>query len=220
MRTAAFILLILSACALAQTTRATIEPALLEKLNALDTKAAAIKDLSAKFEQQKITPLLKKPLTSRGSVSATRDVMLWTTDAPTATRMRVDDKALQLLYVEQKVLEVYPVQGKLGSLAANPLPRLSTLMEQFEVTGVGDVSGLVLRLTPRDAKLGEHVDHVIVELDQERGVVKRFELTDPDGERTIIRFEDYKLNVGLTAEDLSIRAPADARVVHPLERSQ
>jgi outer membrane lipoprotein-sorting protein len=209
----------------APTSQPATDPALLEKLTALDAKTATVTDLSAKFEQQKHTAMLRKPIVSSGVIKARGAVMLWETQKPDATVMRVDEKSLQLFYVKQKILEVYPIEGKLGALAANPMPRLKTLREYFSIAADNDklenepAGTIALRLTPLDAGMKQHVDNVRVRIDPERGLVSLFELTDPDGERTTIRFTDYKVNAGLDEKSLALDPPAGTQVVHPLDQA-
>jgi outer membrane lipoprotein-sorting protein len=186
-------------------------------LEAIDRKAADITDLTAAFEQEKHSPLLKKPLVSKGSVRARGSAMHWTTDSPRRTVMRVDAKSLQILYVDDKVLEVYPVEGKLAQLAASPLPRLSLLREQFTIEKIDEADdSLTLTLTPRDEKLKAHVDVVVVTIDRASAVIRSFNLTDPDGERTVIRFFDHKTNAGLDDASLELKPPEGTKIVHPL----
>jgi hypothetical protein len=141
--------------------------------------------------------------------------MLWDTVAPEPTRLRIDGRSLQLLYVREKVLEIYPLGGKLAALAASPLPRLATLREKFDLAPDpdGDAGGLSLVLTPRDAELRQYVGRVRVTLDENTGVVRRFELTDPDGERTEIAFDAPTLNAG-AATNLAV--PDGTKTVRPL----
>lgn len=197
----------------AQTTQAVDE-----KLQEIDRRAAAIKDLTATFEQRKISPLLKKPLVSRGTVSAKDAQMLWVTDSPRQTVMRVDATAIQLLYVEDKVLEIYPVDGKLAQMAASPLPRLGTMKDQFDIQiAEKSDSHITLNLRPTDKILAEYVEQVVVVIAIQSGVIEQFELTDPDGEKTVIRFSDHKINTGLTDADLKIDPPAGTKTVRPLD---
>ena len=104
------------------------------RLEAVDAKAARLRHLTAHFEQAKASPLLRAPLVSTGTLRATPAVMLWLTEAPSPTRMRIDGQSLALFYVDEKVLEIYPIDAKLAALAANPLPRLKPLREQFEIS--------------------------------------------------------------------------------------
>ncbi len=206
------IILLIAAVARAQSTQPA-DP----RLAAIDRKPDEITDLTASFEQEKHSPLLKKPLVSKGTVRAKGAAMLWTTDSPRKTVMRVDPKSLQILYMDDKVLEVYPVDGKLAQLAASPLPRLSLLREQFTIEKIDDQNDvLTLTLKPGDEKLKEHVDQVVVAIDKTSAVIRAFELTDPDGERTVIRFSDHRINTGLDDASLELKPPAGTKVVRPL----
>ncbi len=209
--------LLLCSLSLAQQSTQPTDPALQE----LDRRAGEIGDLTADFEQEKHSPLLKKPLVSRGVVRAKGSAMLWDTAEPQKTRMRVDGESLQLLYVDQKVLEVFPLQGKLAQLAASPLPRLKLLQEQFRIEGGRQSQGVATYvLTPIDPKLAEHVDKVVVAIDTANAAIARFELTDPDGERTIIHFRNHRINADLADDALQINAPEGTKVVRPLDGAQ
>ena len=134
--------------------------------------------------------------------------MLWETEKPEPTIMRIDDKQLELFYVDQKVLEVYNLTAKLGTAASNPVPRLAMLRDHFEIEKKSlSADALTLRLVPKTDALKQYVDDVVVEVDLQQGVAKQFTVTDPDGEQTIIRFSDYKLNAGVTDEQLKLTPP-------------
>ena len=200
------------------------QPSLDARLEAIDARTGQIEDLTASFVQAKQSPLLRDPLVTRGILKARPAAMLWDSQGQTPTRMSVDANLLRILYVDQNVLEEYPVRGNVAAMTASPLPRLAALRESFEIegdagAGLGAPEGgdtLALRLTPTNDEMLEHVDQVRVLLDAARGVVLVFEVTDPDGEVTTMRFADIETNVGLTDADLAMDAPADAKVVRPL----
>ena len=202
---------------------APLDDATLKRLDACDAKVATIKDLTATFEQKKFSPLLKKPLVSRGTLRVRGDTMLWLTETPELMTMRIDAESLQLLYRNQKSLEVYPIKGKMASMAASPLPRLATLREKFDLSVDPDVKAdarpavLAVLLTPKDADLKPFVDKVRVTLDEATGVVRTFELTDPDGERTEITFADPKPNTGLIEADVALDVPPGTKTTRPLD---
>lgn len=194
-------------------------------LAAIDAKAGAIRDLTADFTQQKFSPLLRDPITTHGTIASKGDAMLWQSNEPEPTRTRVDTSRLQIYYANRNTVEDYPIAGKLGSLAASPLPRLSALRERFTITATDEdgldgpprvASPVMLRLDPKEADVKQYVDHVCVLLDASRGLVVAFELTDPDGERTVIHFANLKTNVGLADDALKLNAPANAEIVKPL----
>ena len=202
-----------------------IDASLWERMKSIDAKAEGINDLTASFEQQKFTALLKKPLISRGTVAARGPVMLWDTRTPEPTLMRVDEKEVTLYYPNQKTAEVYPLAGQLAAMCSSPVPRLGLLLQHFKFAtdaakDLGereDPGHLGFRLTPTDDAIREHVDNVCVLIDANRGFILDFQLIDSDGERTVIRFSDVKVNTKFDDARLRLTLPAEVKTVHPLE---
>src|SRR5438270_886466 len=100
-----------------------LDAALWERMKSVDAKSGAIADLTANFEQQKFTPLMKKPLISKGTLVAKGAGMLWDTRSPEPTVMRVDEKEVTLFYPKQKTAEVYRMGGKFEMITSFPVPR-------------------------------------------------------------------------------------------------
>ena len=222
--------LILTIAASAQPTTAPagVDPSFWQQLLAVDTKGSAIHDITADFEQQKFTPILKKPLLSKGTIRATASAMLWDTTEPQPTQMHITETQASLYYPKEKLEEIYPIIGQLGALAASPPPRLATLQKHFTFEkdsvkaldpGISDESKYVaVRLKPLEAALREHIEQVRVLLDAERGFMIRCEITDADGDRTVIAFTNVRTNTGLDDAKLTIKVPGDVKVVRPLEK--
>ncbi|MBC8106904.1 MAG: outer membrane lipoprotein carrier protein LolA [Anaerolineae bacterium] len=217
------------AIARGQTTAPTSQPSdFAQQLEAIDRRAGEIKDLTADFVQEKRSPLLRKPLISRGNVKARGGLALWETTEPEPTKMSVDPQLLRMYYPKQKTIEEYPMQQQLGMMAASPLPRLQAIQTTFSMKpddgkGLLDAKGAspanprAVRMEPVDAEIRKYVDHVRVLLDADRGLVLAFEMVDPDGEQTIIRFSNVRTGVNLTDESLKLDTPAGVKVVRPLE---
>lgn len=196
------------------------------QLEAIDAKAAEIRDLVADFEQRKYSALLTEPLVTTGEVRSKASTMLWLGEKPEPTRMRVTLERMQIYYVKQKLVEDYPILGKLGALAASPQPRLAALRERFSIEadpGEGltapaeNSAPAAFKLLPIDDEVKQYVGQIRVLLDASRGVVSMFELTDPDGERTTIAFSNIRVNSGVEDASLELGAPRDSKVVKPLE---
>ncbi|CAN5433202.1 hypothetical protein BH09PLA1_BH09PLA1_12590 [soil metagenome] len=220
--------LTMAVMALGQTSAPTSQPPEFAKqLESIDRRAGEIKDLTADFVQEKHSPLLRKPLVSRGRVSARGGQALWTTIEPEPTQMSVNSHLLRMYYPKQKTIEEYPMQQQLGMMAASPLPRLSEIRKSFamkpdEGQGLIDANNksanvLAVRMEPIDPELGKFVDHVRVLLDADRGLVLAFEMVDPDGEETTIRFSNVRTDANLTEDSLKVDAPPGTKVVRPLE---
>ena len=111
----------------------TKDPELARQLDAIDARAAKIKDFTARFRQEKFTALLKKPLVSTGRVRVATAAVRWDTEKPEPAVLFSDGKDVRMYYPGQRLLEVYPIDQRLGDLAASPLPKLETLREHFSI---------------------------------------------------------------------------------------
>jgi outer membrane lipoprotein-sorting protein len=192
----------------------------------VDSRGAQVKDLKADFTQQKFTPLLKKPLTSTGTILIKGSASLWHTTQPEPTVMRIDDKELRLLYPRQKVLEVYPTGQKMASLAASPFPRLDVLKKHFTFEQIPtkdldpaakDGDTLALRMQPTEPDLRKHIDEVRVLLQVSTGFVLKAVTVDSDGDRVVLSFSNIRINGGVPDRELELVVPTGVKVTRPLE---
>jgi len=220
---ASLIVLLLVACG-ASPTSAPSDAALWAKLGEIDGRAAKVRSLAAQFEQQKFTALLRKPLVSSGRVRVRGAVMRWDTTKPQASVLYIDPHEARVYYPDQKALEVYPLDSRLGELAASPLPRLAALRSRFAFEQVpanqlspsaDPAKFIALRLTPTEDSLRRYVSQVRVLLDVEHACIVVAEVTDGDGDRTVLTFKDVQINPDVG--DLELHVPAGTRVSHPLE---
>jgi outer membrane lipoprotein-sorting protein len=220
-------LMVVMASALAwQPAEETSSPSLKARLEAFDAKTREIEDLSARFEQEKHSALLRKPLVSRGRVRVKGDVIRWDTREPIESVIHMDDRQARIYYPDQNSLEVYPLVADLRFLAGSPVPRMAELEEHFDITECESdglekaiaerADSLVVALKARDERLASRVSRIRLVLDERAGVMRLFELTDPSGERTLIRFTEIKVNLGLDVEDVALDTPAETKVSYPL----
>jgi outer membrane lipoprotein-sorting protein len=190
-------------------------------LDDIDRRAGQAQDLTGRFEQQKFTALLKKPLVSSGRVRMKGPVVRWDTEVPEPAVLHSDGREIRMFYPRQHVVEVYPIDRRITDLAASPLPRLAALREHFTIEAADSNAAnandrVAIRLTPTDAFLKEHVDQVLVVLDAAAACVASVEVDDADGDRTVIRFSDVKLNAGLKDADVALTVPAGTKESRPL----
>ena len=199
--------------------------ALPPELAELDARIAAIRDLRADFEQRKHTPLLKKPLTSRGTVLARRERVRWDTQTPRRSSLIAGRDEIRIYYPDERVVEIYAVAGDLRQLAGSPLPSLSDLTSHFDVRLVAPSSfagearpdrALAAELVPRTPELKDAVAHVVVLFDAAVPCVARAVMTDPDGERTEIEFKNVRTNTEFPDSVMDLRVPEGTREVHPI----
>ena len=200
-------------------------------LDDIDRRASRIADLSGRFRQEKHTALLKKPLVSSGRIRMKGPVVRWDTESPEPAVLHSDGREIKMYYPRQSTVEVYPIDRRLGDLAASPLPRLAALRQHFKIepapppspddsargTNRDPAGALEIRLTPTDNFLAEHVEEVRVTLDVPSACVTRVEMLDADGDRTVITFSDLKADAGVADADLELKLPPGTKVSRPLE---
>lgn len=217
-------MLLITLCVAAGPTTAPGDAKLWAKLAEIDQRAGQIKSLTASFDQQKFTALLRKPLESSGRIRIEGAVIRWDTAQPEPSVLFIDGREVKVYYPNQKTLEIYPLDKRLADLAASPLPRLDVLKERFNIEQIPvadlDKSAaaddfLALRLTPNDESLAEHVKQVRVLLDIHKACIMKAEVTDGDGDRTVLSFKDVQVNADVG--DLSLVVPPGTAVSHPLE---
>lgn len=201
------------------------DPALTKQLEAIDAKAAKIKDFTATFRQEKFTALLKKPLVSTGRVRVGGTAIRWDTEQPEPAVLFSDGKDVRIFYPGQRLLEIYPIDQRLGDLAASPLPKLKTLREHFSIERAEREAfpkadphkSVALQMIPLDEALREHVDVIHVLLDSEAAHILELEVLDADGDRARITFEDIRLDTGIKPAELTLAIPKGTTISRPLE---
>ena len=80
-----------------------------------------------------------------------------------------------------------------------------------------DARFVAVRMTPTEPSLREHVEAVAVLLDARAGYMLAFRVTDADGEETVIRFDNIRVNAGLAERDVTLQVPKGTKVVRPME---
>ncbi|MFA6046746.1 MAG: outer membrane lipoprotein carrier protein LolA [Phycisphaerales bacterium] len=195
------------------------------RLAAVDAGMAKVTDLRADFEQRRRTPLLKRPLVSKGTVLTKGDLVRWDTASPRESVLVIGHGSIRMYYPADKLVEVYPVGEGFKDLAGAPLPRLSVLRERFELSPLAasdpvmrdeDEHSLAVLLTPKSEELRKHVTSVKVVIDEAGPVAKKVVITDPEGEETEIVFTHTRLNGGVRDDEIELRLPEGVRVSKPL----
>jgi outer membrane lipoprotein-sorting protein len=203
---------------------APIDSALSARLTEIDAKASRIQTIVADFRQERFTALLSKPLVSTGTIRVRGAEMRWDTLKPERSVLAINPNEAKIYYPDQKVMEIYALDRRLGELAASPLPRLASLKQRFGFASL-ELSELMpnpdskryvaLALKPIDPALQQHVEQVRVLLDGDQGCVVKAEVIDGDGDRTSLSFLNVKLNAD--PGDLNLTVPPGTQITRPLD---
>jgi outer membrane lipoprotein-sorting protein len=138
---------------------------------------------------------------------------------PHPSTLFTDDSHVAVYFPSRNTMEVYPVDRRISVLMMSPVPRITVLRQHFtlEVLPKSTPKALVLRMTPKEEALLAFVDEIVVSVSVERGLADRIEISDPEGDRTVITFRNVRTNVGLSDADVARRVPDDTEVIYPLE---
>jgi outer membrane lipoprotein-sorting protein len=208
--------------------KATAELVFQKRLESIDAMMAKVADLRANFEQVKRTPLLRKPIVSKGTLVAKGDRVRWETKSPRPSTMVVGRGEVRLYYPDDRLIEVYEAGGDAKDLAGAPLPRLSVLRERFEmsslsVTALGGAENdphlIALMLKPKAEELRRHIESVQVLIDESVPVATKVVMTDAEGEKTELSFTSVRLSTGVKDEEVDLQTPEGVRESHPLRKT-
>ncbi|MAE67865.1 MAG: hypothetical protein CMJ18_26725 [Phycisphaeraceae bacterium] len=194
-----------------------IPPAWWKRLEVIDRRGRGIRDLAANFEQRKHSPLLKKPMISRGQVRSRGPVVRWDTKRPSRSVLVVDRKLVRIYYPDQKIVEIYEVGAMPAGPDLLPWPRLAWLAEHVEIERLEslDAKRVELHFAPKDEAMRAHVAEGRVVIDEARGCVVEMAWTDGDGDRTEIVFRKIRINRGIKPAQLELKLPEGTKVVRP-----
>ncbi|MEM7626681.1 MAG: outer membrane lipoprotein carrier protein LolA [Planctomycetota bacterium] len=173
----------------------------------------------ATFDQEKLSPLLREPIRSRGRVRIADGVSRWDTNPPNASTMTMREGELRIYYPQQYTLEIYELDNPKFRLAMSPTPDFTFLREHFTIKELHQ-SGehrLEVVLDPADEDFAEAIEQVQVMVDRELGGMQMIAVTDVDGETTTLRFRDIELNPDIDPQDLVLAVPEGTKLVKPLD---
>ena len=202
-----------------------LDPETKALLQDLDRQGDSVRDLSARYEERKLTAILKAPMVTTGRVRIVGARARWDADAPHSTVTLVDPNEVRIYYPERSTVEVYPISAQLQFPTVSPLPRWKELSRHFrmesrsatkEESELDASSHLFLSLIPLQSPLRDHVATINVAIERSTGLLHRAEITDPDGDRTVMRFSNVQTNTGTKLTDLDLALPDGTVVTWPL----
>jgi outer membrane lipoprotein carrier protein len=166
-------------------------------------------DMKARFIQTYASGLLGRTVVERGTLAIKRpDRMLWEYQKP-EKKTFVSNGRRSYFYVPADRQVIVREASADQGVALHLLSGRSDLLAEFQVFAVPG-SGDRVRLLPRAANA--EVQEVLVDADA-AGQIRRLEVLDLQGNRSIFVFEDVKENVGLRDSLFEFKIPSGVEVV-------
>lgn len=204
---------------LAQTPKASTGQAFEALLVRLDEKAHQLRDLRADFEEHKFTKILKRPLVSKGRVTATSAGTRWETLQPFASTTVIGSSEMRIYYPDRKTVEVYPLGAEIGRLFVSPMASITELRGSYTIGPAGDSVDdpreVAIELVPRDAAHARYVRGLRIYFDRASLLVTKVVVTGSEGDRSELRFSNVRINTGMDDRVMKLDLPPETKVVFP-----
>ena len=204
---------------------ASTDAALQARLEALDVRFAEITRLRANFRQERQTPMLRRPLTSSGSLKLKDGVIRWDTREPARSTMLITEAEIRIHDPEARVLEIYQTRERAGTAAEGRTgpPRLADLLARFSVSEIGvDALGekpserwLGLELVPADEEMARRIVRITALLDTEAPMIRRVIIEGVDGEVTDLELRDVRIGARIEDHEMELEVPEGTRISRP-----
>jgi outer membrane lipoprotein-sorting protein len=172
-----------------------------EVLSKLEERVAGIETLKADFVQQEFLAVLEDPLLLKGTIAMEKpDLFSWKVREPLKYSMVIRGGVVRQWDEDTRRV------GKI-SLSENPVFAMAiqqmrewlsgayrSMLGQYEVTVV-DREPLSLEFIPRDTALAQEVIAVVtIEFDRDDRYIRRIDIREKEGDRTLITFSNTLLN--------------------------
>jgi len=171
-------------------------------LDELQAQLRATPIVRGHFVQQKFLRSLPQPLTSRGDFTlAQGQGLLWLLQSPFAQDLRITPQGIakrdeqgQWQMLPQQMGASRETRVFLAVLAGDT----QGLQENFDIVLSGDASAWTMTMTPSSALLRQIFDAIVIEGGK---LVKRIELRETQGDRTVLQLKDSQATKTLTPEE-------------------
>lgn len=171
-------------------------------LDELQAQLRATPIVRGHFVQQKFLRSLPQPLTSRGDFTLVqKQGLLWLLQSPFVQDLRITPQGIAKRD-EQGQWQMLPQQMGAGRETRIFLAVLAGdtqgLQENFDIDTSGDASAWTMTMTPSSALLRQIFDAIVI---KGGTLVKRIELRETQGDRTVLQLEDSQAAKTLTPEE-------------------
>lgn len=190
----------------------------------LAEKQGRIETLTGQFTQRKETSFMREPLISSGRVRVKRPHRIYLAyDSPQPLVISIDGQQMQIYHVDRNRLEQYSLRSAMG-FAPFWEPFLQVFQRPFsawEEKYFVDYRGLEgsrlhhFLLSPKEEKTRRFLAQIELWIDGSSGAIERFRMTEPQGDRLRLDFENLQINPPLGDEELKIQIPPGVKVIEP-----
>ncbi len=176
---------------------------ILERLHELHGTTMTV---SGDFIQEKHLAMFAQPLVSLGMFAiAQPDKIHWAYEKPMLLGFASDGAEVRRWDEHSGTTQAKPLAtDPILSVIVDQMLAWSTMnapaMERYFALSLDSSEPVILQLKPNTAQLGEIISHVRIAFTPDQTHLRQITVVEPDGDKTVIRFINVKLNVELPGD--------------------
>ncbi len=171
-------------------------------LDQLQAQLRATPIVRGSFVQQKFLRALPQPLTSRGDFTLAQGKgLLWQLTSPFAQDLRITPQGIAKRDAQgqwQALPQQMGASRETGIFLAVLAGDTHGLQENFDISLAGDAQDWTMTMKPSSALLSQVFDAIVIQGDT---LVRRIELRETQGDRTVLQLQDLQAARQLNAEE-------------------
>jgi outer membrane lipoprotein-sorting protein len=171
-------------------------------LDQLQAQLRATPIVRGHFVQQKFLRSLPQPLTSRGDFTLAQGKgLLWKLTSPFEQDLRITPQGIAKRDAQgqwQALPQQMGASREIGIFLAVLAGDTHGLQENFDIALAGDARNWTMTMKPSSALLGQIFDAIVIQGD---ALVRRIELRETQGDRTVLQLQDVQPAAQLNAEE-------------------
>lgn len=171
-------------------------------LDQLQAQLRATPIVRGSFVQQKFLRALPQPLTSRGDFTLAQGKgLLWQLTSPFAQDLRITPQGIAKRDAQgqwQALPQQMGASRETGIFLAVLAGDTRGLQENFDISLAGDAQDWTMTMKPSSALLSQVFDAIVIQGDT---LVRRIELRETQGDRTVLQLQDLQAARQLNAEE-------------------
>lgn len=171
-------------------------------LDQLQAQLRATPIVRGSFVQQKFLRALPQPLTSRGDFTLAQGKgLLWQLTSPFAQDLRITPQGIAKRDAQgqwQALPQQMGASRETGIFLAVLAGDTHGLQENFDISLAGNARDWTMTMKPSSALLSQVFDAIVIQGDT---LVRRIELRETQGDRTVLQLQDLQAARQLNAEE-------------------
>lgn len=175
--------------------------------------------IRATVYQDRELAALKQPLHIKGTIILQMPGLLrWETSVPEKSVMVINSRTITQYYPDAKEAEIHKLSDNF--IARNTISFFTSVMwgalgemdNKFNIEISGEDDEIIVELVPLSKIVSRYLSSVVIFYSEQTGMPRGFEVTTPQGDKTVTRLADIEMDPEIGDETFKLKMPADVYV--------